>query len=116
MLNVLEPRGEAAAIRDIVASDIRPNLHAIDRDGVYPETAMRRLGAAGAFSHHIGNSASDGGLDRAIAAMAEVGETCLSTAFCMWCQDALAWYLDRSDNDSLKRRMLPAVASGTRLE
>lgn len=115
MLNVLEPRGEAAVIRDIVARDIRPILHAIDRDGVYPETAMRRLGAAGAFSHHIGNSASDGGLDRAIAAMAEVGETCLSTAFCMWCQDALAWYLDRSDNDSLKRHVLPAVASGARL-
>lgn len=115
MLNVLEPRGETAIIRDIVARDIRPMLHAIDRDGVYPETAMRRLGAAGAFSHHVASRADGGGLARAIAAMAEVGETCLSTGFCMWCQDALAWYLNRSDNDGLKRRLLPAIASGARL-
>ena len=115
MLNVLQPPAEAATVGDIVAENIRPMLRAIDRLGVYPEVAMRRLGAAGAFSHHVGDDAADGGLERAIAAMAEVGETCLSTAFCMWCQDALAWYLARSGNDGLKRRMLPAIASGDRL-
>lgn len=115
MLDILEPREQAASISEIVAEDIRPLLRAIDQEGVYPERAMRRLGAAGAFSRHAGESVRNGGLDRAIAAMAEVGETCLSTAFCIWCQDALAWYLSRTENDDLKRRMLPDVAFGRRL-
>ena len=34
--------------------------------------------------------------------MAAAGEHCLSTAFCMWCQDALGWYIFASGNDGLK--------------
>jgi len=103
----------AASIADIVATDIRPRLADIDQRGFYPETALRRLGQAGAFSRHIANDAD--GLTAAITAMSEVGETCLSTAFCMWCQDALVWYLDRSPNRELAARLLGDVSSGRRL-
>jgi alkylation response protein AidB-like acyl-CoA dehydrogenase len=30
----------------------------------------------------------------------------------MWCQDTLAWYLANSDNEALRRRLLPEVAAG----
>lgn len=103
----------AASIADVIDTDIRPILGQIDRNGLYPETALRRLGSAGAYAHHVGDAA--GGLPAAIAAIAEVGEVCVSSAFCMWCQDALAWYLDRSPNRGLAAQLLADIASGRRL-
>lgn len=103
-------------VRAIAGNDILPIVGEIDRDGVYPETAMRKLGRAGAFAQHVSWGApstdSGPGVGAAIDAMSAVGEVCLSTAFCMWCQDALAWYIACSDNDGLKRRLLPEVSTG----
>jgi alkylation response protein AidB-like acyl-CoA dehydrogenase len=108
-----DPAPARATVADIVDADIRPNLRDIDAKGAYPETALRRLGAAGAYAHHISDAPA--GLPAAIAAMSDVGETCVSSAFCMWCQDALAWYLARSSNRALAARLLTDVASGHRL-
>ena len=96
------------SVADVIAHQIAPEVRAIDRDGVYPETGLRALGSAGAYAHHI----DGGGLARAIADMATVAETCLSSAFCVWCQDALVWYLARGENPELRTRLLTAVASG----
>ncbi len=98
-------------IADIVRDDLRPRLGAIDA-GQYPDTVLRALGAAGAYGHHADGSAQ--GLLAAIDAMAAAGEACLSTAFCMWCQDALVWYLARSE-EAGPRRHLAASASGAAL-
>ena len=51
----------------------------------------------------------------AIQAMAAAGEHCLSTSFCMWCQDALAWYIYASDNEHLRTTIGPQVAAGATL-
>lgn len=93
----------------VVNADLAPLVRRID-GGEYPETVLRRLGEVGAFSPHA--NSRGGGLFEAIAAMARVGEQCLSTAFCMWCQDTFVWYLHNTGNDELKRRLLPAAASG----
>ncbi|UMY19853.1 acyl-CoA/acyl-ACP dehydrogenase [Methylobacterium organophilum] len=95
-------------VTDIVRDELRPRLSAIDA-GEYPESVLRSLGAAGAFSHHIGDNPD--GLLGAVDAMAEAGEACLSTAFCTWCQDALVWYLARSE-EAGPRRHLAALAAG----
>lgn len=76
--------------------------------GLYPEATLRALGEAGAFGSHI-----DGAdLGPAIQAMAKAGEHCTSTAFCMWCQNALAWYIYASENEALQTGIGPKVASG----
>ena len=100
------------AVRSIVKADLAPLVDAIDRDGVYPDGVMRKLGAVGLYRQHLPDVAESGNLSTAIDAMAIVGETCLSTAFCCWCQDALAWYVANSDNDALKRKLLAGVSSG----
>lgn len=96
-----------------VVAALRPLVRRIDEEGFYPAAQMQQLGAAGAFRHHA--DASGGGLVAAIEAMAEVGATCISTAFCMWCQDALVWYLANSPNAAVRTRCLDAVASGRAL-
>jgi alkylation response protein AidB-like acyl-CoA dehydrogenase len=101
-----------ARCRDIVRSDLVPIVEDIDRKGLYPEAVLKKLGQAGAFSQHLPNGSAASGLKAAIEAMSAVGEVCLSTAFCMWCQDALGWYIAASSNRALQANLLAQVAAG----
>jgi alkylation response protein AidB-like acyl-CoA dehydrogenase len=78
--------------------------------GLYPEEIMRALGGAGAYGAHADPDAPDMGAT--IQAVARAGEECISTAFCMWCQSALTWYVAASDNAALKATLLPKLARG----
>lgn len=101
-----------ARLRGIVASDLAPQVHKIDHDGIYPDAVLRSFGEAGAYAAHIGARPD---LIAAIEAMAVAGEQCLSTAFCIWCQDALAWYLAQSQNAAPREALLGKVAQGALL-
>jgi alkylation response protein AidB-like acyl-CoA dehydrogenase len=96
-----------------IAADLSPMAASIDRDGVYPVGILRELGAAGAFAGHLGSAFPD--LGAPIRAMAEIGAVCMSTAFCMWCQDACGWYLRNTENLALRDRLLPGIGGGTRM-
>jgi alkylation response protein AidB-like acyl-CoA dehydrogenase len=100
------------AVRDIAVRELAPLVQSIDADGVYPENVMRSFGRAGAFTAHLPRNGGDIDLLTAIRAMAAAGEHCLSTSFCMWCQDALGWYIFASGNDDLKERLGHRVATG----
>ena len=66
----------------------------------------------GAYSHHVPDCSDDIDLGAAVDAMAAAGEYCLSTSFCMWCQDAFAWYIFASQNQSLKHGIGRRAAQG----
>jgi alkylation response protein AidB-like acyl-CoA dehydrogenase len=107
-----------AAVRDVASRELSPLVLAIDRDGHYPEAVLRAFGAAGAFAAHGArrNEGSPGpGLRTAIEAMSIASEYCLSTAFCMWCQNALAWYIGLSENSALQASLGHRVAHGETL-
>jgi alkylation response protein AidB-like acyl-CoA dehydrogenase len=95
-------------VGDIVKTQLAPQVRRID-GGEYPEEILRCLGDAGAYAAHVSGRRD---LFDAIAAMARVGEECLATAFCMWCQDTLAWYLANTENETLRRTLLPEAAAG----
>ena len=99
-------------VRDLSARELAPLVQKIDADGYYPEDAMRAFGRAGAFAAHLPGSDGGGDLITAIRAMTAAGEHCLSTSFCMWCQDALGWYIYSSGNDGLKSALGARVATG----
>ena len=100
-----------AAIRTI-AANLAPRAADIDAKGLYPEDAMHALGEAGAFSAHLADQTrlASSDLGFAIRAMAEIATSCMSTAFCMWCQDACGWYLENTGNTDLRRRLQPGIA------
>lgn len=103
-------------IRDLSRTKLAPLVQAIDQDGLYPEQVMRAFGEAGAFRAHLpGFDQATPDLRTSIDAMAIAGEHCLSTAFCMWCQCALGWYIYTSSNETLKASLGPAVATGAAL-
>src|SRR5579883_1365978 len=80
-------------VRAIVKDALAPLVTRIDQEGFYPEEVLRQLGAAGAYGAHVAGAAGGAHLWDAVQSIAFVAEECLSTAFCMWCQDACAWYL-----------------------
>jgi|HubBroStandDraft_6_1064221.scaffolds.fasta_scaffold14986_3 alkylation response protein AidB-like acyl-CoA dehydrogenase len=101
------------AARAIAVRDLAPIVRKIDAEGFYPEDVLRALGRAGAFAAHLpGRDSNPPDLTTAIRAMSVVAEHCLSTAFCMWCQDALGWYIFSSANEDLKQGVGQRVASG----
>ena len=101
-----------AALRAVIETELAPLVKQIDHDGLYPAAAMRALGGAGLFSRHLSAHAARPSIGAAIDAMALVGETCMSTAFCTWCQDAAGWYLEQSDNAALRDELQAGLARG----
>jgi alkylation response protein AidB-like acyl-CoA dehydrogenase len=103
------------AVRATCARQLSPLVRKIDTEGFYPEAVMRELGRLGAFAHHVAGPGVGIDLNAAIGAMAAAGEHCLSTSFCMWCQDALAWYIFASANQHLKNGLGRQAATGEAL-
>ena len=108
------PPDVVGAVRAIAARELAPIVRKIDAEGFYPETALRAFGRAGAFAAHLPDHGAPD-LVTAIRAMAAAGEHCLSTSFCMWCQDALGWYIYASANEPLKASLGRRVAAGEAL-
>lgn len=84
--------GSEAALDALIAAQLTPCVQAIDLEGLYPEAFLRSLGALGGYAHDLAGT---------IQVMSRVGETCLSSAFAVWCQTACARYLRLSDNAAL---------------
>ncbi|GAB6040711.1 acyl-CoA dehydrogenase family protein [Endothiovibrio diazotrophicus] len=114
--SLLQPVGEDAlltATRAIVDADLKRLTVEIDLEGTYPEAVLRNLGGVGAFAQHLPAVRADGAgdLGLAIKAMAGVSHECLSTGFCMWCQDTVGWYLQNAEGSAIRDLWLPKIAT-----
>src|SRR6185312_1156091 len=99
-------------VASVIEDQLQPLVKQIDEQGLYPADVMHALGRAGAYA---ANASAGGDVFPAIEAMAAVGSVCGSTAFSMWCQDALVWYIANSENPRPRERYLADVASGKQL-
>jgi alkylation response protein AidB-like acyl-CoA dehydrogenase len=99
-------------ISQIIKNDLKPKTIAIDK-GLYTTEILEKLGGAGCYRHHI-PSLNNGTLDLfgAIIDMAKVSEECMTTGFIMWHQAVGSWYIENSDNDWLKKEILPKMVDG----
>ena len=104
-------------VREVVAARLEPYAAKYDREGTYPEDAMRGFGEAGLYATHLSGEGIDKSVDMlsTIEGMSIVAKSCLSTGFCVWCQAACGWYLENTENEALRDRLKPLVASGERL-
>lgn len=99
-------------IQKIIQKHLKPKTVAIDH-GLYTTEILSHLGAAGAFKHHI-PSQNQGNLNMlgTIKDMASVSEECMTTGFMMWAQVVCAWYIENSENNWLKKEILPKMVDG----
>jgi alkylation response protein AidB-like acyl-CoA dehydrogenase len=104
-------------VRRIASANLPGLTLKIDREGYYPETVLREFGDAGAFRGPLAGADGPGSHDlkTAIEAMQIAGEYCLSTSFCVWCQDTFTWYLANTANTELRDRLAPGAAAGSTL-
>ncbi|MDD2662134.1 MAG: acyl-CoA/acyl-ACP dehydrogenase [Dechloromonas sp.] len=111
------PAVASAEIARLIERELAPRVAAIDLDGEYPEAFLRAFGRLGGFAGVVaaGFGGNGRGLTDTIEQMAKVGETCLSTAFTVWCQTACARYIQLSGNAALQAELLPGLADGTLL-
>lgn len=103
-----------AAVRDVIASQLKPKVLDIDLKAEYPEDFLRALGRAGGYRGAVDSAfgGNDLGLKHVIQVMEEVSKECLSSGFLVWCQTACARYIQLSDNAWAKQEYLPRIASG----
>jgi alkylation response protein AidB-like acyl-CoA dehydrogenase len=101
-------------VRARARAELPAQVQAIDHDGVYPRETMASLGQGGLFSSHLrAHSLLDrADLGVAIRSMAEVAAECMSTGFCTWCQDASGWYLENTENTTLRDKLQGGIATG----
>lgn len=111
-----QPANMIEQVAQLAQKDLAPLVHDIDLKGHYPEDFMRALGTAGAYSAHAPmNGSGEFDIESAVRAMSAVSEHCLSTGFCVWCQDALGWYIANSENDALKSTIGVKLLTGEAL-
>nr|WP_284041293.1 acyl-CoA dehydrogenase family protein [Halomonas olivaria] len=115
--NQLTEHPVLAEIKALVNQQLAPHTIAIDRQGYYPSDFLHGLGQLGAYRHHLASQQPDRQTDltQAIAVMASVSQECMSTGFCVWCQDTLAWYLEHADDERVRDNWLPLISSGVQL-
>jgi alkylation response protein AidB-like acyl-CoA dehydrogenase len=104
--------GVTEPVRAFADREVPKLVRKIDSEGYYPAELLRELGRLGAYGNHLPGKSAVVDLNAAIEAMSAVAEHCVSSGFCMWCQDALAWYVFASDNDALKQQIGAPVAQG----
>ncbi len=111
-----QPANMIEQVAQLAQKDLAPLVHDIDLKGHYPEDFMRALGTAGAYSAHAPmNGSGEFDIESAVRAMSAVSEHCLSTGFCVWCQDALGWYIANSENETLKSTIGAKLLTGEAL-
>ena len=109
------------AVRAIAQGPLAAVAQDCDRNGVYPESVLRLLGAAGAMGvHHDDRSAlgqagrpADFGL--AIRSAAEVSRVCGATGFMLWCHQVCGVYMEQSGNPHLQGQVLARHMQGLTL-
>lgn len=103
-----------AAIREVIAAQLKPKVLDIDLKAEYPEEFLRALGRAGGFRGAVDAEfgGNELGLKHVIQVMEEVSKECMSSGFLVWCQTACARYIQLSDNAWVKKEFLPRIAAG----
>ncbi len=91
-LNVIE----MDEIERISYQTLAPIARKIDEERIYPEEIVRAMGQPGPTGLISGDRRRHRSVRRH-PVDGQASETCLSTGFCMWCQDTLAWYIASSE-------------------
>jgi alkylation response protein AidB-like acyl-CoA dehydrogenase len=93
-------------LKQLLDQKLKPNVKAIDREGIYPEQLLIEFGRRGFYK---GDS-----LDH-FKLIEQIASVCGSTAFAVWCQTTAIYFIRSCDNEYLKQQLLPLLERGERL-
>lgn len=93
----------------LINEELRPYVQRIDEDAYYAKHFIEQLGEEGFFTFD-GSEAHL--LLKRLAVIEETAKVCMTTAFCIWCHLAATIYLSYTENEALKRDVLPDLIKG----
>jgi len=102
--------GKNDLLIQLIESQLKPNVKAIDAEAFYAEAFLKSLGEKGFFL-----SEEEQAFDTYFTEMniiREVAKVCMTTAFCLWCHFAALIYVRKTPNLQLKEKMLPFLEKG----
>jgi alkylation response protein AidB-like acyl-CoA dehydrogenase len=102
-------------IRRFAEERIRPGVAERDRKHEFPEEILREMGEMGLLGMMVPEEYGGAGLDALTycLAMEEIARVCPATAVTMSVTNSVcSWPINRFGSEELKRRVLPALASG----
>lgn len=96
------------AIESIIKEDLKPHVGKIDSEAYYAKEYLLNLGKNGQFNdcHALAR------LKREVQAVQKTSEVCMTTGFSLWCHLAVLTYLRHTDNEYLKKEVLPKLENG----
>ena len=103
------------AVWELCQTALAEQVDAIDRQGVYPEAILKKLGEIGALGAHLSLPGQLPDFGLAIAAMSEVSRVCGATGFMVWCHDVCGLYMEHSGNPRMGSEVLGKHAKGQTL-
>ena len=109
------------AVKGIAQGPLAAIAPDCDRQGIYPESVLRALGATGALGvHHddrsaLGQAGKPADFGLAIRAAAEVSRVCGATGFMVWCHQVCGVYMEQSGNPALGGEVLARHVQGLTL-
>jgi butyryl-CoA dehydrogenase len=105
-------------VRRFAEERIRPGVEERDREHRFPEEVLREMGELGLLGMTIDEKYGGAGADTLtyLLAVEEIARVCPSTAVTMSVSNSVcAWPIGRFGTEEVKRRALPALASGEAL-
>jgi alkylation response protein AidB-like acyl-CoA dehydrogenase len=103
------------AVRELCQTALAEQADTIDRQGLYPEAILKKLGEIGALGAHLTLPGQSPDFGLAIASMSEVSRVCGATGFMVWCHDVCGLYMEHSGNPSMLSGVLAKHAKGQTL-
>ncbi|GBF76295.1 hypothetical protein PA598K_04754 [Paenibacillus sp. 598K] len=94
----------------IIREELQPYVRQIDAQGHYPLGYLEALGAAGLFGA-AGHESGQTHRER-VRLIEKTAQTCLTSAFNLWCHLAAIAYVGLGDNERLRREVLPGLLDG----
>ncbi|MBA4018472.1 MAG: acyl-CoA dehydrogenase [Pirellula sp.] len=108
-----QPMGESSSLDELVAL-LAARADAVDRLAAWPAEQLRRCAEAGLVRWFV--PTEFGGVAHSQAEvfrmLSRLSSACLTTAFCLTQPTGMAARVAASDNDELKRRVLPELLDG----
>ncbi|WP_027416634.1 acyl-CoA dehydrogenase family protein [Aneurinibacillus terranovensis] len=82
----------------------------VDEEGYYPESIMRGLGELGAFQ--VSGLSEQDALSKRLELIELSAKYCVSTSFLIWCHTTAISFVLNSNNEYLKKKLLPLLEDG----
>lgn len=96
-------------IEEIINRYLLPKVREVDQEAFYAKDYIVNLGVNNYFTPSYNMETT---LTKRINVVEQTAKYCMTTAFCIWCHLSVITYISQSENNVLKKKVLPFLLKG----